>query len=295
MRTIATLVLTCIVMGAFTADIAFAASNGTITPPDQYAWNDEGGYVNWDATGGNVIVSDTALTGYIWSAGFGWINLSPSMGGVTNNAGTLGGYAWSENTGWIDFTGVTIDSNGLFHGHTTAQSTFGTMTFDCTYCKVVTSWLGSSITTYVPPTTTSDLGSNGMPAQSGPLSYGYQVGATTSRKQSTTVHSTSSATAIPVSLTPTSPPPHVQPKTAPIKSPRRAISKTTAAYLSTMKPATTTSATTALPIPPPTPSSAYIHDSTLPAPTATPQTPAPSCSIFTCWLQNLLNFIRSIF
>ena len=96
--------------------------------------------MNWLANGGDVTVTDTALSGYIWSAGFGWINLSPTNGGVANSSGTLSGSAWSTNTGWIDFTGVTIDSSGVFHGHTTAQSTFGTMTFDCTNCHVVTSW-----------------------------------------------------------------------------------------------------------------------------------------------------------
>ena len=38
--------------------------------------------MNWLANGGNVTVTDTALTGDIWSAGFGWINLSPTNGGV---------------------------------------------------------------------------------------------------------------------------------------------------------------------------------------------------------------------
>jgi hypothetical protein len=108
---------------------AALASTGTIDATNHYARNDNGGYVNWYANGGNVTVSDPALTGYIWSAGFGWINLSPTLGGVTNNAGVLGGYAWGANTGWINFAGVTIDSNGRFHGQTTAQSLFGTMTF----------------------------------------------------------------------------------------------------------------------------------------------------------------------
>src|SRR5664280_1961187 len=149
------------------------ASTGTIDATNHYAWDDNGGYVNWNATGGNVTVNDTALTGYIWSAGFGWINLSPTQGGVTNNAGVLGGYAWGANTGWINFAGVTIDSNGLFHGQTTAQSLFGTMTFDCTYCNVNTTWRNSTVA----PTNTTNTGSGGGTI-SGPLSYGYQNGST---------------------------------------------------------------------------------------------------------------------
>lgn len=117
------------------------ASTGTIESTNQYAWSNDGGWVNWDPTNGDVQVTDTALTGYIWSADFGWINLSPTNGGVTNNGdGVLGGYAWGENVGWINFTGVTIDSNGVFQGETVAQPVFGTMTFDCTNCSVVTTW-----------------------------------------------------------------------------------------------------------------------------------------------------------
>jgi hypothetical protein len=44
------------------------ASTGTIDATNHYAWNDNGGYVNWYANGGNVTVTDTALTGYIWSS-----------------------------------------------------------------------------------------------------------------------------------------------------------------------------------------------------------------------------------
>src|SRR5450631_3873737 len=145
------------------------ASFGTIDATNHYSWNDNGGYVNWNATGSNVTVSDTALTGYIWSAGFGWINLSPTLGGVTNSAGVLSGYAWGANTGWINFTGVTIDSNGRFHGQTTAQSLLGTMTFDCTYCNVTTSWRNSTVT----PTVTANGGGGVI---SGSRSYGYQSG-----------------------------------------------------------------------------------------------------------------------
>jgi peptidoglycan hydrolase-like protein with peptidoglycan-binding domain len=118
---------------------------GTIDSTDHYAWSNNGGWVNWNPTNGGVQVTSSALTGYIWSADFGWINLAPTNGGVTNNGqGVLGGYAWGENVGWISFTGVTIDSNGVFHGETTAQPTFGTMTFDCTNCSVVTTWRPST-------------------------------------------------------------------------------------------------------------------------------------------------------
>ena len=177
------------------------ASTGTIDATNHYAWDDNGGYVNWYATGGNVTVTDTTLTGYIWSAGFGWINLAPDQGGVTNSSGTLGGYAWGANTGWINFAGVTIDSNGLFHGSTTAQSLFGTMTFDCAYCNVTTTWRSSTVA----PTNTTNTGSGGGTI-SGPLSYQYQNG-------NTAPASTSSQP--PASLTPTIPPPKTEPTIGP--------------------------------------------------------------------------------
>jgi hypothetical protein len=186
------------------------ASTGTIDATNHYAWSDNGGYVNWYATGGNVIVTDTSLTGYIWSASFGWINLSPTLGGVTNNAGVLGGYAWGANTGWISFAGVTIDSNGLFHGQTTAQSLFGTMTFDCTYCNVTTSWRNSTVT----PTVTNTGGGGVI---SGSQSVGYQngSGASSSAAVPTTSPGSSSNANLPKSLTPTAPPPKTEPTVAP--------------------------------------------------------------------------------
>src|SRR5450631_2270258 len=170
---------------------AALASTGTIDATNHYAWDDNGGYVNWNANGGNVTVTDTTLTGYIWSAGFGWINLSPTLGGVTNSNGTLGGYAWGANTGWINFTGITIDSNGLFHGSIVPQSLFGTMTFDCTYCNVTTSWRNSTVT----PTVTNTGGGGVI---SGSQSYGYQ------NQSPTTAIPTTSTT--PPSLVPATPP-----------------------------------------------------------------------------------------
>jgi hypothetical protein len=186
------------------------ASTGAIDLINHYAWDDNGGYVNWYANGGNVTVTDTALTGYIWSAGFGWINLSPTLGGVTNSNGTLGGYAWGANTGWINFAGITIDSNGLFHGSTVPQSLFGTMTFDCTYCNVTTSWHSSTIT----PTVTN-TGGGGVISGSQSVGYLNGSGASNSAAASATSPGSSSNATPPKSLTPTAPPPKNEPTVAP--------------------------------------------------------------------------------
>jgi hypothetical protein len=183
------------------------ASAASIDTTNHYAWNDNGGWINWNPANGNVAVTDSALTGYIWSADFGWINLAPTNGGVTNNGqGVLGGYAWGQNTGWINFTGVTIDSNGIFHGSTVAQSVFGTMTFNCTNCLVQTAWRpvssgGSG--------STSNTAGGGGGVISGPLSIGYQAptpSATTTRPNTAPA---------PSPLTPSTPPSNVQPTTKP--------------------------------------------------------------------------------
>ena len=80
--------------------LPMAAYAAAIDATNHYAWNDNGGWVNWNPANGNVSVTSTALTGYIWSADFGWITLSPTNGGVTNNGqGVLGGYAWGQNCG----------------------------------------------------------------------------------------------------------------------------------------------------------------------------------------------------
>ena len=204
------------------------ASSGAIDGTYHFAWNDNGGWVNWDSTNGNVSVTAAALTGYIWSADFGWINLAPSRGGVTNDGqGTLVGYAWGENTGWISFSGVTIDTSGVFHGHTVAQNVFGTMTFDCTNCKVVTSWR--------PATSGGSSGASGGGGGgtiSGPIAVGYQntqIGASPTASSSVTgspptvgelaTSLPSYQSPAPALLIPTTKPPRSKPTTKPPSSP----------------------------------------------------------------------------
>lgn len=266
-----------------TTQLAFAAS-GTIISPNQYAWDDNGGYVNWNATGGNVAVTDTALTGYIWSAGFGWINLAPTMGGVTNSGGMLGGWAWAENTGWINFTGVTIDSSGTFHGQTTPQSTFGTMSFDCTYCTVTTTWRISSGSS--PSTQAATAGGNGPPAQSGPISYGYQTAAISASSSSA---NTPATTNVPTSLIPTSPPPIIEP------SPKPSASRTppkNSQLSPPLKLQQTPAATTTATAPPPNPAA---ERPAISRPIAPSVSTTLTCSWLTCWLQGFWKFVQSYF
>lgn len=131
------------------SNIALASeTDGTIDSINKYAWSENSGWINFGNTNGNVHVTDSGLTGYAWSANHGWINLNPSGSGVENNGeGTLSGSAWGENTGWIDFTGVTIDSDGYFHGYGSGTVT-GQISFNCantSSCassdfKVITDW-----------------------------------------------------------------------------------------------------------------------------------------------------------
>jgi hypothetical protein len=125
---------------------AFASQmNGTIDPAHAYAWGNDIAWVNFGTTGGNVHITDSALTGYAWSSDFGWINLAPTHGGVTNDGnGTLGGYAWNENAGWINFSGVTINDSGMFSGVATTTNE-GTIDFNCSECVVTTDWRPVSV------------------------------------------------------------------------------------------------------------------------------------------------------
>ncbi len=136
------------------------AATGTVEPAHRYAWSSDGGWVNFAPTNGNVQITDTALTGYAWSQNDGWINLAPANGGVHNDGnGTLSGFAWDETAGWIDFTGVTIDSSGIFHG--TALGAHTSITFDCTGCTVATTW--SSAAAAPPPAPSSGGGVSSAP------------------------------------------------------------------------------------------------------------------------------------
>ncbi len=108
-----------------------ATTTGTIDTFNKYAWSERAGWINFLPTGGDITITDSAITGYAWSPNSGWINLSPTTSGVTNDGeGNLSGYAWGEGLGWIDFSGVTIDQNGYFHGYASSTVT-GRINFNC--------------------------------------------------------------------------------------------------------------------------------------------------------------------
>ena len=138
--------------------IKVLASSGSIIGSSAYAWGENMGWINFLANGGNISVSDSAITGYAWNSNYGWVNLSPSTSGVTNNcSGILGGYAWSGTLGWINFSGAKIDSSGKFTGTIgTSGSTAGRISFDCANCDVKTDWRPTcGSTSITSPSTTS--------------------------------------------------------------------------------------------------------------------------------------------
>ena len=247
------------------------AATGTIDPTNHYAWSDNGGWVNWYATNGNVAVGDTALTGYIWSADFGWINLAPTNGGVLNTGGYLSGYAWGASTGWISFLGVTIDQQGVFHGRTVAQNIFGTMTFDCTNCDVVTSWRQGSTNTNQ---TNSSGGGGGTIG--GPLAVGYQ----TPQSATGTAGQASQTAPVPPTLIPTS-----KPSTSPQPTSKPPTSSKSPTY------------TAQTPLVPAFPTST-VKTTTKGTPTNTDliyQVTTKSCSWMTCWWQAVTSFFVRLF
>ena len=131
-----------LLLGVFIFPIITFASitNGTISNTNKYAWGNNVGWINLGTVEGNVHITNTALTGYMWDSIYGWVNLSPTGSGVTNNGnGNLSGFAWSAGAGFIDFTGVTINSSGVFAG-TASGVTYGQINFSCTTCSVVTDW-----------------------------------------------------------------------------------------------------------------------------------------------------------
>ncbi len=123
--------------------------DGTIIIPNQFAWGEKVGWVNFATQNGNVHITDDAITGFVWDPVYGWINLNPPTSGVKNDKhGNLSGFAWSTGMGFIDFTGVTIDATGIFHGQASGTS-FGRLNFDCVSCIVATDYRpGGSL---VPP------------------------------------------------------------------------------------------------------------------------------------------------
>jgi len=123
-----------------------STTNGTISP-NNYVWGENFGWINFGCANCTVQVTDSAVTGDVWSAQYGWINLSPTNGGVTNDGnGNLSGVAWSSGLGWIPFSGVTINSSGVFLGIAGTQgSTAGRINFSCTNCSVVTDWRPVSV------------------------------------------------------------------------------------------------------------------------------------------------------
>lgn len=157
-------VLFCVIGISFSLPsyVFASAIDGVIDTTYKYAWSEKLGWINFGTSQGNVHVLDGKLTGYAWNENTGWINLqvSSSTYVANNGEGTLSGYAWGEGIGYIDFTGVTIDSDGYFHGY--ASSTLaGQINFNCSTTntcvssnwKTKTDWVKNSIRTYGPPTT----------------------------------------------------------------------------------------------------------------------------------------------
>lgn len=120
-------------IAAFLPAAVFASNtNGTIDSDYKYAWSENFGWINFNASNGNVSVTDSAITGYAWSDNYGWINLSPASSGVANDGyGDLSGYAWGENLGWINFSAVSIDSSGYFGGYAVISQDSSQISFNC--------------------------------------------------------------------------------------------------------------------------------------------------------------------
>ncbi|MEK7459996.1 MAG: carboxypeptidase-like regulatory domain-containing protein [Patescibacteria group bacterium] len=132
-----TLLLGVLVLVFFPLFTFASTTNGTIDSTYKYAkgLDSNVGKINFGLSLGNVLVTDSAITGYAWGENIGWINLAPTNGGVTNNGeGVLSGYAWGDHTGWVNFAptngGVTINTSGDFLGYAWSQN-YGWLIFNC--------------------------------------------------------------------------------------------------------------------------------------------------------------------
>ncbi len=157
-RRTAIIVAIIIILGLFLPSSFTSA--GTILSSYKFAWSNNAGYINFE----NVVVDDSALSGYAWSANFGWIKFNPAQGGVENDGtGNLSGSAWGANLGWIDFDNVTINGDtGEFSGTATGELV-GTIAFDCNHCDVRTDWRETA----APPVVSGGGGGGGGGESSG--------------------------------------------------------------------------------------------------------------------------------
>ena len=134
-----------LILFAASAGVAFASTtDGRIDETEKYAWGENIGWLNLNASSTNIEISSTGITGYMWGENIGWISLNCSNDsscatvdyGITNTTGgSLGGLAWGENVGWIDFSpdfgGVGIDGDGKFTGYAWGEN-IGWIVFNCT-------------------------------------------------------------------------------------------------------------------------------------------------------------------
>ncbi len=97
-----------------------SSATGTIDSTYKWAWASNLGWINFKATDGNVIVSNSELTGYAWSENVGWISLNCSNNNfcgtvnykvINDGSGNLSGWAWNEAIGWISFDSATAGSS----------------------------------------------------------------------------------------------------------------------------------------------------------------------------------------
>jgi len=133
---------------------------GEIDSGYKWAWSNYMGWVNFGCENCNILVTDTAITGYAWNENYGWINMSPAGAGVVNDGlGNLSGYAWISGLGWVDFSGVKIDGEtGRFKNFATGEGASfeapgggtGYISFDCgSTCNVVSGWRSTSFRHYL--------------------------------------------------------------------------------------------------------------------------------------------------
>jgi hypothetical protein len=123
-----------------TPSVFASTTEGSIDSTYRYAWGENVGFIDFGGTSGNVVITDTAITGYAYGENIGFINLT---GIINDNEGDLSGYAWGENVGWVDFSNTSIGIDGVFSGYAYGEN-IGFITFGLDTNKVATDWRPAS-------------------------------------------------------------------------------------------------------------------------------------------------------
>jgi hypothetical protein len=139
-----------------------SATDGVIDSTDRYAWNDNWGWIDFATSTGNVIITNTEMSGYASNGHAGWISLNCADENIcsygtqgtdtgyyyrvrtSSSTGALYGYAWNDALGWIS---MNCDQTGI--GGTNTCSTVNYKVTISTTTGVFTGYAWSDVAGWI--------------------------------------------------------------------------------------------------------------------------------------------------